>query len=106
KRLSRRRTARRPPEAQYRKRRHRLKALRDAICMYLETVAETNAAQTQKKAIRCNDPKGRRGVFVQTTKPMVAPAASTTQRAEVHVPCMGTCMPAQRKAITSRTKKR
>ena len=69
-------------------------------------MAETNAAQTQKKAIRCIDRKGLRGVFVQIIKPTTAPAASTTQRPTVPAPCRGTFMPAQRKAMISRTKNR
>src|ERR1700716_223653 len=60
----------------------------------------------QKKAIRCNDPKGRRGVLVQTTKPTTDPTDNTTQRPAVQAPCRGTFAPAQRKVIISRTKKR
>src|ERR1700716_2781549 len=60
----------------------------------------------QKKAIRWNDAKGRRGVLVQTTKPTTDPTDSTTQRPTVQALCRGTLVPAQIKVIISSTKKR
>src|SRR5208337_3641107 len=83
-----------------------LKALANAIWKNGETVADTKAAQTQKKAIRCIDRKGLLGVFVQTMKPITAPTASTTQRPRVPAPCRGTFIPAKTNVRMSRTKKR
>ncbi len=71
-----------------------------------ETVAETKAAPTQKRASRWNDLNPRCEPFSHERQPTIAPEASTAQRALVQAPCTGTFIPDQRNAIISKAKKR